>query len=89
MRYGNGTLFARTDQKLIDVYGYSDVLQARLPGLNSRPSHVMRRLPDGYLESIAPMKRVSPTGNSIATTNNCALLLKAKTYLPPGGSQRF
>lgn len=50
---GMAPFFARTDQKLIDVYGYSDVLQARLPGLNSRPSHVMRRLPDGYLESIA------------------------------------
>lgn len=50
---GMAPFFARTDQKLIDVYGYSDVLQARLPGLNSRPSHVIRRLPDGYLESIA------------------------------------
>ncbi|MCE2447407.1 MAG: hypothetical protein J4F35_03165 [Candidatus Latescibacteria bacterium] len=50
---GMAPFFARTDQKLIDVYGYSDVLQARLPGLNSRPSHIMRRLPDGYLESIA------------------------------------
>ena len=50
---GMAPFFARTDQKLIDVYGYSDVLQARLPGLNSRPSHIIRRLPDGYLESIA------------------------------------
>ena len=50
---GMTPFFARTDQKLIDIYGYSDVLQARLPGLNSRPSHIIRRLPDGYLESIA------------------------------------
>lgn len=50
---GMAPFFARTDQKFIDVYGYSDVLQARLPGLNARPSHMMRRLPDGYLESIA------------------------------------
>ena len=50
---GMTPFFARTDQKLIDVYGYSDVLQARLPGLNSRPGHIIRRLPDGYLESIS------------------------------------
>ncbi len=50
---GMAPFFARTDQKLIDVYGYSDVLQAHLPGLGVRPGHIMRRLPDGYLESIA------------------------------------
>ena len=50
---GMAPFFARTDQKFIDIYGYSDVLQARLPGLNARPSHIIRPLPDGYLESIA------------------------------------
>ncbi|MDE0030621.1 MAG: hypothetical protein OXU42_14600 [Deltaproteobacteria bacterium] len=51
---GMAPFFARTDQRLIDIYGYSDVLQARLPGgLNTRPAHIIRRLPDGYLESIA------------------------------------
>ena len=50
---GMAPFFSRTDQKFIDVYGYSDVLQARLPGLNARPGHIIRRLPDGYLESIA------------------------------------
>ena len=50
---GMAPFFSRMDQKFIDVYGYSDVLQARLPGLNARPGHIMRRLPDGYLESVA------------------------------------
>ncbi len=44
---------ARLDQKFIDIYGYSDVLQSRLPALNSRPGHLIRRLPPGYLESVA------------------------------------
>ena len=51
---GMAPFFARKSQRFIDVYGYSDVLQARLPGgLNARPSHILRRLPDGYLESVA------------------------------------
>ena len=44
---------AGTERKFIDIYGYSDVLQSRLPGLNPRPGHVVRMLPEGYLESVA------------------------------------
>ncbi len=43
----------RLDQIIIDVYGFSDVLQSRMPGLNTRPGHILRRLPQGYLTSIA------------------------------------
>lgn len=50
---GMAPFFGRLEQKMIDVYGYSDPLQARLPGLNPRPSHMIRRLPAGYLESVA------------------------------------
>ncbi len=43
----------RLDQKIIDVNGFSDALQARLPGLSTRPGHILRRLPQGYLKSVA------------------------------------
>lgn len=52
---GMAPFAARTDQKFIDVYGFSDVLQALLPdgGVDRRPAHYIRRLPEGYLESVA------------------------------------
>ncbi len=43
----------RLEQKIIDVYGFSDVFQSRLPGLTTRPAHLVRRLPKGYLKSVA------------------------------------
>ncbi len=52
---GMAPFAGRTDQKFIDVYGFSDVLQALLPdgGVHRRPAHYIRRLPEGYLESVA------------------------------------
>ena len=46
---------AGTEHVFIDVYGFSDVLQALLPegGVHRRPGHNIRRLPEGYLESVA------------------------------------
>ena len=44
---------ARLDQKIIDVYGYTDVFQARLPGISNNPGHIYRLLPRGYLKSVA------------------------------------
>ena len=50
---GMTSFYARLDQKIIDIYGYSDVFQARLPGVHPYPGHILRLLPRGYLESVA------------------------------------
>lgn len=61
---GMAPFVAGTEHVFIDVYGFSDVLQALLPdaGVHRRPGHNVRRLPEGYLESVASGRAVIADG---------------------------
>ncbi len=94
---------ARLDQKFIDIYGYSDVLQSRLPALNSRPGHLIRRLPPGYLESVATddaviayselneyyrKLRLVTQGKELLSADRLAAILAVNTTSAPVGRLR-